>query len=80
MENFIQQLTFGFGYVPFFTLPTQWPISEAVLKSNYEVLKTNRSFAPLSIYTIAKNELADAYLEDCCIQTQIVLRCNQCRR
>ena len=48
----------------FFTLPTQWPISEAVLKSNYEVLKTNRSFAPLSIYTIAKDELADAYLED----------------
>ena len=51
-----------FGLV--FTLPTQWPISEAVLKSNYEVLKTNRSFAPLSIYTIVKVGLAHAYLED----------------
>ena len=81
MENFILQLTFGFGYVPFLTLPTQWPISEvAVLKSNYEVLKTNRSFAPLSIYTIVKVGLAHAYLEDWCIHTQIVLRCNQCRR
>ena len=49
----------------FFTLPTQWPISEvAVLKSNYEVLKTNRSFAPLSIYTIVKVGLAHTYLED----------------
>ena len=65
MENFIQQLGFGFGYVPFLTLPTQWPISEvAVLKSNYEVLKTNLSFAPLSIYTIVKVGLAHAYLED----------------